>query len=649
MSGQRRNGLLVGGAALALAVCATLAWHVAQPSASAVDRDEAAAAGRSGALAAAAPPPAWPELPGPVWTGGVALAADYRFEMDGGAQVGPIQVELHGELQLATPLDVEGARWLPARLTHIEAKLSAAAQRLLGGDAAAGLELPLLVRLDAGERVAELRFDPATTISVRGVLADLVQAAQWSRPATADARRWTVEELDSNGSHSATYVRSAAATVERSWRTPADRTAERLATTTRFALDDEGVATVAQRTTGTVSTGNILANQHTPLTMAIDLRRAGVPDLAWAKGLSPQRMVAFADRSGEADRPATTPPHRPAAEVLREVVARASAIGVGGRTNLRNELTYALRDDDAAVGPLEQTLREGTLDAKAESVAIAALTGAGTERAQRAVADLLDDTTLTERTTLAVLQAAAFVQRPGAAFLDRLEASSADLSRPAHASGVATALGAALGQLKASDPQAAAPRIRVYLGRASKVLTGHDEPPAHPDAPGATSEEPAPVAVRIAWLAGLGNTADPSALPVLFAGLVDSNELVRGSAALALRFQDPGAAMPWMTKLMATDPSIHVRENIVDAARFMGPKAGRPLVEKALYYDESHHVRTAAAYTLSVWSNDVPTLRAVMTDALKREKHPRVAEALQNYLQMGRVPGSPVISGVHVQ
>lgn len=643
MSGPHRQKLWIGGGAIALTVGAALAWNAGQSPTESTPSTEAARTAQQAADAA------WPLLPGPLWQGGVSLAADYRFAMDGGAKIGAIAVEVHGTLELAAPRSIDDARWLPARLTQIETKLSPAAARMLGSEVEARLQAPFLVRLEAGDRVGELRFPAETSVSVRAVLADLLLAAQWSRPDAGADRSWIVEEPDANGLHSADYQRTAADAVTRSWRTPAERTGERLSVQARIALDDQGIALIEQRVEGTVSTGNVLADEHTALTLAIDLRRLGAVDAAWAAGLSPTAMVALADRSGEAERPAAAPPHRPAAEVLREVVARASAIGASGRTNLRNELTYALRDDDEAVTTVYETLREGTLDPKAESVAVAALTGAGTERAQRAMADLIDDPTLPQRTALAVLQAAAFLQHPNAAFLDRLEAASADRRRPEYAGGVATALGAALGHQKEDDPVAATQRIAKYVQRASQALTGRDEPPAHPDSPGNTSHEPEPVGIRIAWLAGLGNTTDPSALPVLFVGLVDNNELVRGSAALALRFQDPGAAMPWMTKLMATDPSIHVRENLVDAARFMGPKAARPLVEKALFYDESPHVRVAAAYTLSVWSNDVPGLRAVMTDALKREKHPRVAEALQNYVQLGRVPGSPTISGVNVQ
>ncbi len=592
-----------------------------------------------------------PELPPSLLAGRVALTATYRFTLSGGEALGSVEAELHGELQVGDKRQFEGARWLPARVTKGRFSTSEAGKRVFSSEAASQLERPFWIRLDAQGRVADLHFAPSVAVPVRSVLSDLVYTTQWERRAGAEAGPWTATERDLNGRHQANYTRPAADRVEKRWRTPAEHVGLSGRTETVFDLDGQGIAAISRRSEGSARISLRDSDARAPLSLTIALRRAGQPDLAWATGLSPAGFVPSSVEPRQPHKQAVNPPHRSAQVVLAEVTQRAHKTDSAGRANLRNELTYALRDSDQAVSRVARALRDGSLSQQAEMVAIAALAGGGTEKAQEAMAELAEDRGLSTRTSVAVLQAATFMPHPNAAFLRRLAALSTDASRPAHAGRAATALGAALGHHKQDDPKAATPKIHAYVRQASRVVTGLERPPGGatgvPDKPGQPdAPELPPAGVRIAWLAGLGNLTDSAALPTLFAGLEDGNELVRGSAALALRFQDPAACMPWMTKLMAVDHSIHVRENLVDAARFMGPKAARPLVEKALFYDESHHVRLAAAYTLSFWSNDVPKLRKVLVQALKREKNPRVAEALQNYIQEGRVPGKPSIKPV---
>ncbi len=569
---------------------------------------------------------------------GSAYTARYNFQMEGGSFAERVDSDLQGKLEVGVPQLVGADTWLPARLVDAKLQLNPAARKVFAmpegqgdqGQAELGQRWALRVRGDG--RLEEVRFAAQTSAVTQGTLAALAQGLQLVGPTQAGAATWQLEERDANGPYRASYARQSDGAVLKTW---TQQSAGFSSThEVRFTLADGQIQAVHAEQKGTAATSSLVAGKETRFGVVIDLQRQGSSDGRWASGLDPATLLPYRlDQLALRKRAPT--PAKPLESAMREVTARASSTDTAGRMQLRGDLTRAIAASPEASRAVAQSLRQGTLQGPARTVAIAALVGARTPEAQREVADLVKDTALPEELRINVLQSASLMTSPTlefAAALAQLAYTGADLG---YSGAVATTLGATLGFLRETHPEQAKKSLADYADHAKKHVQG--EP----------SSELAPVGVRIAWLAGLGNTADPQALPLILAGLKDPNELVRGSAALALRFQEPKACIAAMHQLMASDQSIHVRENLVDAARDMGPAAAGSLVEKALFYDKSELVRKAAAYTLATWSHEAPGLRAVLVTALKAEKSARVAEALKNYIEPGRIAGSPAAAPHH--
>ena len=141
---------------------------------------------------------------------------------------------------------------------------------------------------------------------------------------------------------------------------------------------------------------------------------------------------------------------------MNEVTSRAKDLDVAKRDNLQHELTRAIQADAASVPTTEAALRTGTLHPQAETVAIAALVGARTPEAQRAVGSLVKDPQLDETLRVRVLQSAALMTQPTAEFVTTLSSLVVLTDDAAYRSAVATTLGAAIGYLKETQPTEAA-------------------------------------------------------------------------------------------------------------------------------------------------------------------------------------------------
>ena len=566
---------------------------------------------------------------------GTALAAQYRFDLAAPPPLGRVEVAVQGTLELAEPLTWQGATWVPARLLNPTVRLSDSARKILDLQSDdASLARPWMLRATEDGRVAEVRFEPGTALAGQSVLAALAYSLQLAQPADGQARSWQADESDANGAFHALYTREPTGAVTKQWSSGEARPGQRTTTTATFTLDPAGLQRLTVDERGTASTGNLDTHSFVSMALAIDLTRKGKADSRWAAALRPDLLRPYTAATAAVHWKQDPAPTRAFATVMADVQASAAKTDAGGRVNLRNELTRAIAADPATVASVETQLRAGGLEEPVERLVIAALVGARTPAAQTAVGALVKDPALDESLRVRVLQSASLMSSPSPAFVATLGDLVARSADPGYRGAVAPTLGASIAFLGEQHPQEAEIALNRLVDQARIVLDrGHGH---HPVA--------TPVSVAVAWLAGLGNTGHPDALPLILGALSDPDELVRGAAALALRRQDPAACLEAMVTRMAKDPSVHVRENVVDAARDMGPAVTEALVKKALYYDDSAFVRSAAAYAISVWSGDSPGMRAVLVDALKHEKHPDVAERLQNYIQQGRVAGAPAIS-----
>jgi hypothetical protein len=562
----------------------------------------------------------------------MALQAAYHFELAAPAPLGPLDVAVRGVLELALPVQLDGATWVPARLTAATVQLSESVRKVLdlSGDSS-GLERPWLLKREPDGRVSEVRFDPATSTAGQSVLAALAFSTQLVRPAQGDATAWQAEEVDANGTFQARYVRGADGSVTKRWSSGAARPGQRTETTARYSADDEGVKHIAVEELGKATTGKLDASSFVPMRLTIDLVRTGKSDGRWAAGLTTGHLRAYTAATARVDWRREAEVTRAYDDVLADVQGRAGATDAGGRVNLRNELTRAIAASPEAVRLTDALLRARTLEESAETVVVAALVGARTPEAQTAVGGLVKDPAVPEALRLRTLQSASLMSSPTPAFVATLASLAALAADPAYRGAVATTLGQSIAFLEEQHPVEAAQQIAAFIDQATLVL-----------APQADDHgQPQPAGLRIAWLAGLGNTGSAEALPLILASLKDDDELVRGGAVLALRRQSPSACIDRLLDLMAHEGSVHVRENVMDVAMVMGPAVTEPMVRKALYFDDSAFVRSAAAYVVSTWSTDSPGMRAVLVDALKHEKSPDVAERLQNFIEQGRVSGNP--------
>ena len=565
------------------------------------------------------------------------MAAHYAFTLDGAATIGRLDVAIDGTLELAAAVREGGATWQPARLVGAKVQLSEAAKKVLDLKDPAELAKPWMMRSEDDGRITDVRFDPGISVAARAVLAAMAHGSQLVWPTNASAKAWEADERDANGAYHAAYARQPDGTIVKTWQSGPERLGQNAQTTTRFATKSGRAVHVAFDQRGTATTGGLDASKFAPFSLAIELKWLGVSDSRWAAGLDTTKMLTFTAASARTTHRETLPT-RSLDVVMEAVRSGAAQTDSGGRTNLRNELTRAIAASDAAVASTAAALRAGTLDKEAEKVTIAALVGARTDAAQAAVAELVSDAGLAEALRLRVLQSASLMTSPTPAFVAALEKLATATTDRAYAAAAATTLGASAAFLAEQHPEPAKHAIETLVDHARPIVeparkTGRREQDMHQ-----------PAGIRIAWLAALGNTGDASALPLLLAALEDTNEAVRGSAALALRRQDPQACIAKMLELMAKETSVHVRENLIDAARDMGPAVTGSMVEKTLFFDKSEFVRLAAAYAVTVWSSQAPGLRAVLVDALKHEKSPRVADALKGYVDKGSISGQPTTS-----
>jgi hypothetical protein len=627
-------------AAVALAVVAGAVWWHGRPqvqvTVAAARRDD----GKVPAVQSA-------QNPGAAADQGAAYAFDYSFAMTApfaGGQDGDLTFHLTGTLDVARPQpdgpELHGqpgqhgqsGQWVSARLRQAKLEQNAVAAQVLDLPKVhpeADAERPFAFHLAADGRVDEVKCDPAASFAARSALAAFAWAWQRARPAEPKTTTWQIEERDANGSYLVHYARRQDGGLDKTWTIgqgddPPTRLGQISNGSAHIALAAGGVQTLDYTLAGKAATGTLNVATYKPFSVHLHLERTGAMDDAWAAAVQPTTLTAFTAASAKT-RQRTEMATRTLDLILADVVAKSGKLDPGGHTNLRNELTRAVAQQPQAVGKIDGLLRSGTLQGEAERLAVEAIVGARTAEAQARVAGMFSDEALPLALRSDLLTAAAFMSSPNSAFVTSLEQMAYNPKASGLSAQAATTLGSAVAFLAEKEPAAAAIVMGRLLDNAKPVLL-----PPH-------MEHPQPQDVRQAWLAGLGNTGDPLSLPLILGALADKSEIIRGAAALALRRQDPAAVVGPMVDRMAVEQSVHVRENLVDAARFLGPGKLEEFVEKALRFDHSEHVRLAAAYAMASWSTAAPGLRKVLVDAQKHEKSPKVAEALQNYINQGHV------------
>lgn len=599
-----------------------------------VDILQAPTAGKSVKAVTAAPAPA--RRPSPVYADQYQLDYELTFDVPdaitgaGGLGRSTGKLTLRGTLERPPVVEEDGGRWQAGRLVGVTLQQDEGARQLGGlAGTAQGTDFAStwLERLETDGRVAEVRFDKGMPVSARGLVASLVAVTQFAQPDSPRTLDWLAIEKDVNGSWTAAYVREAAGTVLKTVqeRPSDDAPGRQLASTARYTFQDGRLQSVTVDQRGELGIPVPGTDLRARFETRVSLRRSGSVPASQALRVAAARLVPF---DAMADAHAALE-HRATAS-FSDLLAAAEDAGDrkarDDRSRVANELAAKLRQEPELVATVVGHLRQGVAKDPVERTLVEGLVRAGSGPAQKALAGLAADSTVRADLRERVLAGSVFVSKPDEAFLASLHRLAFEESTYL-ASMAAMTLGAALSRRLDVDPQGSQKAVQAMASHTQDLL-----------GPARSGEKRPTLADQCNWLAALGNTGAPEALPALLAGLKHSEELVRVSAALALRFQDSAAVLPAMHEALRTDDSIHVRDNLVQAARFMGPDA-LPFVQKALFTDDSEFVRLGAAHTIAAWAMEAPALDEVLAQAVKLEKSEKVRESLRNYLEPGREAG----------
>jgi HEAT repeat protein len=543
-------------------------------------------------------------------------------------------VALKGTLE-QTPL--QDPRWVAARLTQATLDLDETGRSLTDFSATPGQDVQTtwLQGVAKDGRVEEVRFQPDVRTGPRGVLAAIAKAVQFAEPPESTAQTWQADETDVNGAYRATYSRQADGSVDKTFQARmGDHLAGaprqpgyKLTSTAHFHWQDGHLQTVRVTQKGEMHLLGQRTGGHMPgeadrlrYETTVTLQRQGTASADWARQLQPGEFQAFdaTAAAGTAQRQVQASYE----ELLAAAAKAGEAKNVADRAKAANDLADKLEQEPALIAKVEQQLRAGVAQDPVERTLVEALVRADTEGTRQALVGLAADRQVPQPLRERVLQGAVFVPSPDAVFTEGLRKVAFDMTDPAFASMAAMTLGAALSRQEGAA-QATGVTAMAQQTQALLAPPAHGEPPATQDVAN--------------WVAALGNTGAPEALPPLLQALTDPRERVRVVAALALRFQEPAAVLPAMQKAMLADDSIHVRDNLLQAARFLGPAQLLPLVQKALMEDRNEFVRMGAANTIAAWALDAPALDEVLKQALAQEPSAKVRESLKNYLEPGRV------------
>lgn len=606
-----------------------------------------------------------PAAPATLESGAYALHYDFALQRPrpGGEQE-TISATINGTLHLGR----RQASHMAGRLRVDSLVLNAGARRLgfLQKGAKQALSRPFSLAMGPRGQVTEVQLSSDLPLAVRSVLATVAHGTQYVAPVKPAAKQWRTQETDANGEYEATYRVLSPDEVEKTWTLGQDDPFGSVLghANAVYALEGSRVQAVTLEQKGEALAGRS-DGPRSPFELALSLVRTGNADTAWLEaGSDAPQLEPFTTRTGVPKNiRVAAPPPRPKGELLTALSTVDGTESLSEHTELRNELTEAVRRDPTVAEPLEQLLRREKVAIHQARYAVEALLGARTPQADARAARLLRDATVTQTARTLLLGGATLLDNPGRPVVDAVRSVMTSGEPPLRgqaamaAAGIATQFSrsevlqqGAVNGGSATQPPTPAPAEPPNTSEPSGDADASDDSDgSDADALAAAVIEmarrvllpgpnapPATFGAKARFLRALGNLGTPECLPLVRAGLEDDNLLVRAVAATALRFQDPAAVKEDLAKGM-DDPALEVRAAVIKAARKMGPAAARDLVRNALYFDESEYVRLQAVYTFGAWSREAPSLVTTLTNAAEREESAKVLREIRAMTQKNRV------------
>lgn len=493
------------------------------------------------------------------------------------------------------------------------------------------LQTPFYVEVDGTGAVQGFYFARSTTARARGILKSTVAVRQ---VLLRNSHEWRTRELDPTGEYEALYTRPLGSrevhkrrshytrlATARGLRPTADVGSAEIEDDTRIALTaDEELAQLDANAHTKVRTGDGLPTAIGSLHASFVLRDEAV-DVS--------KLGAFEASQGALERVemVTTPELAPMAEAWRE--SDAQVVGTATLADLVDALAKVPSEDRRARAEAMAKLRAdfrlrpedtqkaaavvGTTSVDAGKAITAALGGAGTPPAQRALVTVVDDARVSLPVRLNASTALLLLEQPTTATARELQRQMGDPNE--HIRGASSlALGSVLRQL--DDAAAREEALRTLVANFEGTTNPSD---------------------RVHALRALGNSGDAQVLPIAWRAYADEVVAIRMAAVDAVRFVSGADAEALLAKAMLEDPEPRVRIEaieIVTAHRFV-PKYVTTY-DAILRAQQFPLVRRAAVQSLSKASGS-PQAIALLQRAL--EDPSEDVRAVARFALNSRSPG----------
>lgn len=456
------------------------------------------------------------------------------------------------------------------------------------------LESPFYVERDDSGAVQGFYFERSTTGLARGLLRSAVAARQLI---VREGPAWKTTELDPTGECEAQYTRAPGSreihkrrvrytrlATARGLRPTADVGSAEIEDDTRITLTaDAELARLDATTRAKVRTGEGLPTAAGAMRASFVLR---------SKGVDTSKLQAFERRQGALERVEmlTKPDLSPTAEAWRE--SDAHVVGTATLADLVSALGKIPADDrrsraetmaklsaDFRLRP-EDTQKAAssveTSPVEAGKVITAALGGAGTPQAQRALVSIVDNTRVPLPVRLNASTALLLLEQPTSATARELQRQMHDPNE--HIRGASSlALGSILPALDGAGERDSG--LQALIANFERATTPHE---------------------RVIALRALGNSGDARVVPLAWRAYSDEQVAVRIAAVHAVRLVSGAQAEALLWKAMLDDPEPRVRIQAIEtvtAHRFV--PAYLTAYDTILQVDAFPLVRRAAVQSLS--------------------------------------------------
>jgi hypothetical protein len=580
--------------------------------------------------------------------------AKVTVRLDLGRGAPPQEMELEGEWR-TTVTDVDGGlASVACQLADLRASAgegldASARQAETGAELARELGQRFFVSQRADGSVYEIWLPRAMKPAMANILLTLVGEAQLVRPAQAQPA-WIIQERDVNGAYLATYQETAPGRFHkqkaRYLEVAADARAAPAAPGANTAgqphiqIDRSDIDLVAAsrgrllelRADDATTVG--LAGLSFNVTLRFTLAEAQVMPSPFVAGGTfareksqfephPMAQLGLDPAAEEARRDRTLLGGASADILIAELRAlrsqqadtrAASTLVARWEALLRLELATAARIPALVLGEAAQGGGGG-----GGKVLVDALSGAGTDQAQAALAAIAADPAAGPTLRMYAIQYLGLQRSPAPAGVAGLRALLDDRNHDL-AETALLALGACAHNLRATAPD----RTRELVGALHTRLARATDPKTRQD-----------------LVVALGNAGDPSSLPVLRALIEnkdakgDKGDAARTSAIEALRFISDPAVDPLLGGLLGRAGDTSARFAAISAIRFrdVGPFTAQ-LAEVARH-DPAEHIRRAAIDLLGSHVGDLPTLLPLLEELAHSDPDSRNRELAARYLTRG--------------